>query len=159
MESQDNNHSRLVVIFLGTIVSFVVGITLIHAKGVILPFVCGFWWRRMNWLFDVRGIYHYKSRFRPYYREMFLATHPKITCRSLIAAAATWKLFQFNPARLARHAWDIGRRGARRRTLSEPQPRPSRVIRELRPATISLSEAAKGNGASWVRLGTELGSE
>ena len=39
MESQDNNHSRLVVIFLGTIVSFVVGITLIHAKGVILPFV------------------------------------------------------------------------------------------------------------------------
>jgi len=131
----------------------------IDRESVILPFVCGFWWRRMNWLFDVRGIYHYKSRFRPYYREMFLATHPRITCRSLIATAATWKLFEFSPLRLVRHAWDMRRRAERRRTLSEPQPRPSRVIRELRPATIALSEAAKGNGASRVRLRSEVGSE
>ncbi|NQU21890.1 MAG: DUF2156 domain-containing protein [Candidatus Nealsonbacteria bacterium] len=131
----------------------------IDRESVILPFVCGFWWRRMNWLFDVRGIYHYKSRFRPHYREMFLATHPKITCRSLIATAATWKLFEFNPLQLARHAWDLRRRGARRRTLSEPSPRPDRVIRELRAAAIALPEAAKGNGANRARLRTEAGSE
>ncbi len=113
----------------------------------------------MNWLFDVRGIYHYKSRFRPYYREMFLATHPKITCRSLIATATTWKLFKFNPLHLVRHAWDLRRRGARRRTLSDPPPRPSRVIRELRGAAIAPAEVAKGNGASWARCRTEVGSE
>ncbi len=127
----------------------------IDRESVILPFVCGFWWRRMNWLFDVRGIYHYKSRFRPYYREMFLATHPKITCRSLIAAAGASPLLRFNPLRLACQVPDMRRRAARRRTLQEPRPRPSRVIRELRPATIDLSEAARGNGASRVYPRTE----
>ncbi len=123
----------------------------IDRESVILPFVCGFWWRRMNWLFDVRGIYHYKSRFRPHYREMFLATHPKITCRSLIAVAAIWKLFKFNPLQLARHTWNRRRRTTRRHTLADPPARPSRVIRELREAAITAPEAAKGNGASRVR--------
>jgi len=112
----------------------------IDREGAILPSVCGFWWRWMNWLFNVRGIYHYKSRFRPHYREMFMATHPKITCRSLISTAILWRLFEFNPLQLTRQ---IRGSTARGQALSEPSQRPSRVIRDLRPVTITSSAAPK----------------
>lgn len=87
-----------------------------------------FWWNRMNWLFDMRGIYHFKSRFRPDYREMFLAASPKVTVRSMIAMALTWEVFYLNPLRLFRRSGG----GRHRSTLATPSWRPEKVVRDVR---------------------------
>lgn len=93
---------------------------------------CQFFWHAMNWLFDVRGIYHYKSRFRPDYREMYVATYPRMTYASMISMLVSWQLLRVSPLRLARHLIRyIGNR-QQRKGLAIPEPRPERKIRELR---------------------------
>lgn len=93
---------------------------------------CQIFWGWMNWLFDARGIYHYKSRFRPDYREMFLATYPRMTITSMMAMGFSWELFRIDPVRLARHAVGYWRGRRSRRSLADPPPRPERKLRELR---------------------------
>ena len=53
----------------------------------------GFIWKRLNWVFDMRGTYHFKSRFRPYFREMYIAASPRLTIRSSIELLLAWRLF------------------------------------------------------------------
>jgi phosphatidylglycerol lysyltransferase len=115
----------------------------IKNDSLVLQFIFDFWWRRMNWLFDVRGLYHFKSRFRPYYRELFLATYPRITCKSMFAMAAIWKLFHVNPVRLFGHLMRYHARAGKRRTLSRPQWRPERKIRGMRREAGSHEPAAQ----------------
>jgi len=94
-------------------------------------FVANFWWRHLNPIYDVQGIFHFKSRFRPDYREMYLAVHPGVTIRSLLVIAFIWKLFHFNPLRLLMFSlrnW----RGGKDRSLAMPERRSKRVIRQLR---------------------------
>ena len=89
-----------------------------------------FSWRHLNFIFDVRGIYHFKSRFRPYYREMYFAASPRVGVRTLLAIALSWKLFHFNPFRLLAQLWR--NRGSKARdSLAEPEIRPTKVIRDL----------------------------
>ncbi len=92
--------------------------------------VANFWWRFLNPVYDVHGLFHFKSRFRPDYREMYLAAKPGLTVPSLLAIALVWKLFHFNPLRLV---W----RGLRFRSdkhgdLATSEQRTTRLIRELR---------------------------
>jgi phosphatidylglycerol lysyltransferase len=93
--------------------------------------IANFWWRFLNPIYDVQGLFHFKSRFRPDYREMYLAAHPRITVRSLLVMAMTWQLFHFNPLRLA---WRSLRRSARadRGGRSTPVRSTDRLIRRLR---------------------------
>jgi phosphatidylglycerol lysyltransferase len=93
---------------------------------------CQFFWHAMNWLFDVRGIYHFKSRFRPDYREMFVATYPRMSILSMISMPVCWELLRISPWRLARHVWHFLRSRHHRKVLAQPEPRPERKIRELR---------------------------
>jgi phosphatidylglycerol lysyltransferase len=99
---------------------------------VIFRSVANLWWRFLNPVYDVRGLFHFKSRFRPDYREMYLASKPRVTVISLFAIAFVWKLFHFNPLRLIpralRHKW-IAKQG----DLATSEARPARVIRHLRP--------------------------
>jgi phosphatidylglycerol lysyltransferase len=90
------------------------------------------WWRGLGGVFDVRGIYHFKSRFRPVYREMYVAARPAITPLTLWGFGATWGLTRVSPLRLARHAWQAWRKGDRRATLAEPEMGADRLIRDLR---------------------------
>jgi phosphatidylglycerol lysyltransferase len=92
---------------------------------------CQFFWHAMNWLFDVRGIYHFKSRFRPEYREMYLATYPRMSILSMFALGASWELFRISPLRLARHVVHYWRSRKKRQELATPEPRPERKIRNL----------------------------
>ncbi len=92
---------------------------------------CQFFWHAMNWLFDVRGIYHFKSRFRPAYREMYLATYPRMSMLSMFALGASWRLFCISPLRLGRQLVHYWRSRAQRRQLATPPPRPERKIRDL----------------------------
>ena len=93
---------------------------------------CQFFWYGMNWLFDIRGIYHFKSRFRPDSRELFMATYPKMTFRSMFALLFSWELLRVSPVRLTKHLVDYWRSREQRKGLAEPEPRPERKIRELR---------------------------
>jgi phosphatidylglycerol lysyltransferase len=93
---------------------------------------CQIFWHGMNWLFDVHGIYHFKSRFRPDYREMYLATYPRMSYLSMISMLASWELLHVSPLRLARHVVGFCRVRRQRKGLAAPEPRPERKIRDLR---------------------------
>ncbi len=103
----------------------------------------GIIWKRLNWIFDMRGTYHFKSRFRPYYREMYIAASPRLTLRSSIELLFAWGLLQFHPLRLCVHLYRESRTLSARRTLATPPWRPEQVIRQLRrtsdPAKTSSS--------------------
>ncbi|HYO26331.1 MAG TPA: DUF2156 domain-containing protein [Lacipirellulaceae bacterium] len=116
---------------------------------VIFRTVANTWWRFLNPIYDVQGLFHFKSRFRPDYREMYLAAYPRITVRSLLAMAKTWQLFRFNPLRMA---WRSLRRSpsGEGRGLATPDRASDRLIRHLRarpparPASEPLALAAVG---------------
>ena len=91
-------------------------------------YLCDTWWHRMNWIFDVQGIYHFKSRFRPRFRESFLASYPKTTFGAMMAIPYQWGLFAFNPLRLFRR----GLFPKANRDLAQPPARPERLIKRLK---------------------------
>lgn len=99
-------------------------------------FVANFWWRHLNSIYDVQGIFHFKSRFCPDYREMYLAAKPGVSIRSLLAIAYIWKLFHFNPLRLLKRRLLRGRT-AENRSLAMPDRRSQRAIRKLHHRRVS----------------------
>ncbi|MAT69864.1 MAG: hypothetical protein CMJ58_10105 [Planctomycetaceae bacterium] len=103
---------------------------------------CQIFWHGMNWLFDVRGIYHFKSRFRPAYREMSVATYPRSSFRSLFAMVLVWELHRVSPLRLARHVAQYWRARHSRAQLAQPEPRPERKVRELKRVTFPTDSPA-----------------
>jgi phosphatidylglycerol lysyltransferase len=90
-------------------------------------------WHALNSIFDFQGVYHFKSRFRPEYRELYLVTRPKATVGSMVALGIQWGLFGLSPWRLARHYGErLFKRGSRK-SLAVPDPHPERVLRRLLP--------------------------
>ena len=96
---------------------------------------CQFFWHAMNWLFDVKGIYHFKSRFRPDFREMCVATYPQMSILSMYSMGAVWGLFKVSPLRLMRHTYQFWKNRRHRKSLAAPEARPERKIRTLRRST------------------------
>ncbi|MCA9246251.1 MAG: DUF2156 domain-containing protein [Planctomycetales bacterium] len=95
-----------------------------------------FWWRHGNWLFDMRGIYHYKSRFRPEFRPMYVAASPRITFGSMRSCLRKWEVCRPNPAALMRSMGQWLQKLAPRRSLAAPTtPTPTRPRPE--PQTVS----------------------
>jgi len=92
---------------------------------------CIIWWRWLNWMFDVKGIYHFKSRFRPEYREMYSASLPNVTVLSMIAVGMTWGLLKISPWRLLGRSVRKLSMWERRKTLAAPDWRPKRLLRRL----------------------------
>jgi phosphatidylglycerol lysyltransferase len=90
-----------------------------------------FLWRHMNSIFDFRGIYHFKSRFRPEYREMYMVAWPRVTVRSMIALGMGWGLLKLNPWRLVQRALGKSQKLDSRRSLAEPDYRPSKILRRF----------------------------
>lgn len=90
-----------------------------------------YWWRYFNWLYDVRGIYHFKSRFRPDYREMYLVSWPQTTILSLVGVGMVWGVFWFSPWKLFASMCTRARTRAARKSLAKPGFRPDRVLRRL----------------------------
>jgi phosphatidylglycerol lysyltransferase len=111
---------------------------------------CQFFWYGMNWLFDIRGIYHFKSRFRPDFRELYLATYPRMTFPSMVAMLASWKLLRVSPLRLARHLVDYWRSRELRKDLVSPGLFAERKICKLRrprPGAQRAAVSALGSAA------------
>jgi phosphatidylglycerol lysyltransferase len=113
--------------------------TAVRGDSGILRFGANFWWQHLYSIFDMRGIYHFKSRFRPDYREMYVAALPGLTVRSTLSLGFAWKLFQFSPLRWLQRS--LAKRGisAERQNLATPAWRPERVIRDLRPRPVAAT--------------------
>jgi phosphatidylglycerol lysyltransferase len=94
---------------------------------------CVLLWNYGNWIFDLRGIYHFKSRFRPEYRDMYIVALPKASVLSMIAMGRTWGLLSFNPLRLLRSSGEKILKWSSRRSLAEPDAGNRRVLRHLPP--------------------------
>lgn len=96
-----------------------------------MTITCFLMWHFGNALYDVRGMYHFKSRFRPHWREMYVAGLPSFGWSSILAIAMSWGLFPVNPLRLLAHWWrDL--RDPARKSLAVPSFRPEPVFRNLR---------------------------
>lgn len=105
--------------------------TPVMGDSILFRSVANIWWRFLNPVYDVRGLFHFKSRFRPDYREMYLASKPAVTVRSLLVIAFVWNLFHFNPFRLLQRCL-LHKRSAGHGDLATSDGRPARLIRELR---------------------------
>lgn len=93
---------------------------------------CQFFWYGMNWLFDIRGIYHFKSRFRPDSRELYLAAYPKMSFESMFSLLFSWELLRVSPLRLVRHVAEYWRNREQRKVLVNPAPFAERKLIKLR---------------------------
>jgi phosphatidylglycerol lysyltransferase len=59
-----------------------------------------FWWNHLNWLYDMKGMYHFKSRFRPAFRSMYMAALPRATVFSMVSFLWQWGVIRPYPGRL-----------------------------------------------------------
>ena len=115
------------------------------------------WWNYFNWAFDVRGIYHFKSRFRPDSREMYYVSWPRTTLLSMLGCGRVWGIYRLSPWRLLKRFFQWAVKRDARQTLAEPAFRPSRVIRsslsrpeavQQRPADAPEQLASEGEPVS-----------
>jgi len=109
--------------------------TPVVGDSVVFRSVANFWWRHLNPLYDVRGLFHFKSRFRPDYREMYVAAKPAVTIRSMLVIAVVWNLFHFNPWRLLKRCL-FHKRSTQHSDLAESGERGDRAIRD--PARVTI---------------------
>lgn len=59
-----------------------------------------FWWKRLPWFYDTPRQYHFKSRFRPQYRECFVATYPRTKVLPMLAFFFKWGIIRPDFTRL-----------------------------------------------------------
>jgi phosphatidylglycerol lysyltransferase len=79
-----------------------------------------FWRDYLGWLFDMKGLYHYKSRFRPAYRNLYVAAYPRQTVGSLVSLLRCWGVLRIEPWCLARSTFARLNGRAARQQLSCP---------------------------------------
>ncbi|HEY3967092.1 MAG TPA: DUF2156 domain-containing protein [Planctomycetaceae bacterium] len=73
--------------------------------------------RYLNAVFDVSGLRHFKSRFRPRYENRYVCALPKVSIGSVMAFASLSGLFNLSPTKLARVIMGHWRKGAARQSL------------------------------------------
>jgi phosphatidylglycerol lysyltransferase len=103
----------------------------VTGDSLLMRFVGYFMWHCGNSLYDVRGMYHFKSRFRPHWREMYIASLPGLGLSSIAAIGMSWGLLNVSPWRVISHWWR-DRLDKNRQSLAKPSWRPERLIRNLR---------------------------
>ncbi len=76
--------------------------------------------RYFNFIHDTRGIYHFKSRFRPRFESRYLAVRPRLSLGCAWSFVRMLGVLDLRPANLAREAAGRLLGIASRRTLSLP---------------------------------------
>jgi phosphatidylglycerol lysyltransferase len=59
--------------------------------------------KRLNFLFDFAGLYHFKSRFRPRYESRYVCSRPRSTPFTTFALFRMSGLLSFDPKKVSQH--------------------------------------------------------
>jgi phosphatidylglycerol lysyltransferase len=78
------------------------------------------WWNYGNWLFDMRGLYHFKSRFRPEYRNLCVAALPNVTFHSMRTFMKMWKICRPELSGLVANVREKWGKRSQRKHLAKP---------------------------------------
>ncbi|MBI3839583.1 MAG: DUF2156 domain-containing protein [Planctomycetia bacterium] len=78
--------------------------------------------RYFSFIHDTRGMYHYKSRFRPRFASRYLAVRPRLSFGSAWSFVGVLGVLDLRLGNLVRQAAQRLRSAASRRTLSTPEP-------------------------------------
>jgi phosphatidylglycerol lysyltransferase len=58
--------------------------------------------RYLSCVFDIPGVRHFKSRFRPHYDNLYVCARPKLSLGSILALLQAWGVFKLSFRKLAR---------------------------------------------------------
>lgn len=100
------------------------------------------WWDYAPWFYDPTRQYHFKSRFRPAYRENFVATPP---CRNLIPMTVfgwKWGVVMPDLRRVPLHMLQRIRKWSHTESLADPYAEEFERLGDLRPLIDPGEEAA-----------------
>jgi phosphatidylglycerol lysyltransferase len=86
----------------------------------LMRFITSGWWHGCGWIYDMQGLYHFKSRFRPDYSESYVAAWPRITLLSALGFGATWGVVSFSPWKLAVRGVRLMGKSRDRAALAKP---------------------------------------
>ena len=78
------------------------------------------WWHYGNWLFDMQGLYHFKSRFRPEYRNLCVAALPNVTFHSMRTFMKMWKICRPQLGGLVDNVREKWGKRSQRKNLAKP---------------------------------------
>jgi phosphatidylglycerol lysyltransferase len=83
-----------------------------------------FWWTCLPWFYDPPRQYHFKSRFRPQYRECFVATYPKTRIAPMLAFFFKWGVIVPDLKRLPMQMFKRMAKWKNRERLADPSAEP-----------------------------------
>jgi len=75
--------------------------------------------KRMNWIYDSQGLFHFKSRFRPEFRQLFVCVNPRINAVWIHYLVAECGFLRINPVNVVRQICRQVARRSSRSTLSD----------------------------------------
>ncbi|MBX3443105.1 MAG: DUF2156 domain-containing protein [Planctomyces sp.] len=90
-----------------------------------------FWWNCLPWFYDVPRQYHFKSRFRPSYRECFIASYPRTACLPLLAFFFKWGIIWPDFKRLPMQMLRRMRKWRHAERLADPNQEQFELIERL----------------------------
>jgi len=73
-----------------------------------------------SFIFDVTGLYHFKSRFRPRFEERFICARPAVTLGAAASFIGLCGALRLNSVKLVRRLWRQFRHARPRSTLAAP---------------------------------------
>jgi phosphatidylglycerol lysyltransferase len=76
--------------------------------------------RYFNFIYDVAGLYHFKSRFRPRFEPRYICVFPKATLGSMRAFTRISGALDLSPGKVLACVWDHLKKWSRRATLATP---------------------------------------
>jgi phosphatidylglycerol lysyltransferase len=97
-----------------------------------------FWWKWLPWFYDPPRQYHFKSRFRPQYRECFIATYPKTRIAPMLAFFFKWGVIVPDLKRLPMQMLRRMAKWKNRERLADPASEPYLLYQ---PATEYVSSS------------------
>lgn len=75
-----------------------------------------------SFIFDVAGLYHFKSRFRPRFEDRYVCARPAVTLGAACSFIGLCGALRLNSVKLVRRLWRQFRYARSRSTLAAPQP-------------------------------------
>jgi len=102
-----------------------------------------FWWKFLPWFYDPPRQYHFKSRFRPQYRECFVATYPKTRVFPMLAFFFKWGVIVPDLKRLPLQMLKRMAKWKNRERLADPSAEPYIIYQPSgeQPAAVAADAA------------------